>query len=47
MQYNSPSLQKEAVAGIQKLIQIKIRFEEVDTEEPSNNISAKCNDEER
>ncbi|KAG1336466.1 hypothetical protein G6F62_006250 [Rhizopus arrhizus] len=39
MQYDSPSLQEEAVSGIQKLQQVKRRFEEVDTEEPSNDTT--------
>lgn len=48
MRYDSPSLQEEAVSGIQKLQQVKRRFEEVDTEEPSNDTTiGKSADEER
>lgn len=48
MQYDSPSLLEEAVSGIQKLQQVKRRFEEVDTEEPSNDTTiGKSADEER
>jgi hypothetical protein len=48
MQHDSPSLQEEAVSGIQKLQQVKRRFEEVDTEEPSNDTTiGKSADEER
>lgn len=48
MQYDSPSLQEEAVSGIQKLQQVKRHFEEVDTEEPSNDTTiGKSADEER
>ncbi|CAO3696275.1 hypothetical protein G6F70_005193 [Rhizopus microsporus] len=47
MQYDSPALQNEAFAGIQKLKQIKRRFEEVDTEKFPDSISTKSTDEEK
>jgi hypothetical protein len=43
----SPFLQKEAVNGMEKLIVVKRRVEEVDTEESYNIINTKSNDEER
>ncbi|KAL7315852.1 hypothetical protein PS15m_005022 [Mucor circinelloides] len=48
MPYDSPSLQEEVVSGIQKLQQVKRRFEEMDTEEPSNDTTiGKSADKER
>jgi hypothetical protein len=47
MQYDSPSLHKEAFNGILKLKEVKRKFEEVDNEEPYNIITTESNDEER